>query len=201
VFSFHPVKSITTGEGGAILTNDDAVADRAARLRSHGITRDPAAMTDPVPGPWYYEQQALGFNHRMTDLQAALGLSQLGRLDGFVAARRDRAAGYDRALGGLPVRLPPAGLAAESAHHLYPVEVAPGRRRAIFERLQGDGIGVNVHYIPIHTQPFHRALGTIEGPFPNAERYYAGAITLPLFPTLDPAAQDHVIASLTAAVV
>ncbi len=200
VFSFHPVKIITTGEGGLLTTNDPRVAERLRRLRSHGITRDPAAMTGPSEGPWYYQQLELGFNYRMTDLQAALGLSQLQRLDAFVARRRQLVASYGERLADLPLELPQVQAGAEPAWHLYPVRLRLERlqhgHRAIFEALRGAGIGVNLHYIPVHLQPYYRQLGFAPGDFPEAERYYAEALSLPLFPDLTDEQQDQVASTL-----
>lgn len=203
VFSFHPVKIITTGEGGAALTNDDALADKMALLRSHGITRNPEQMTQAAEGPWYYQQIDLGYNYRMTDLQAALGLSQLSRLDEYVARRNDLAQRYAQLLANLPVETPaPIEAESRSALHLYVVRVMEeiGRNRcSIFETMRASGIGVNVHYIPVHTQPYYRALGFRPGDFPAAEAYYRNAITLPLFPTMTTAEQDRVVQVLTGA--
>lgn len=200
VFSFHPVKIITTGEGGLLTTNDPRLAERLRRLRSHGITRDPAAMTGPSEGPWYYQQLELGFNYRMTDLQAALGLSQLQRLDAFVARRRQLVARYGERLAHLPLELPQVQAGAEPAWHLYPVRLRLERlqhgHRAIFEALRGAGIGVNLHYIPVHLQPYYRQLGFAPGDFPEAERYYAEALSLPLFPDLTDEQQDQVASTL-----
>ncbi len=199
VFSFHPVKIITTGEGGMALCNDAELAERMARLRSHGIRRD--AATQAAEGPWYYEQSELGFNYRMTDIQAALGLSQLARLDDYVAARRRLADRYDHLLAGLPLKTPWRDSQAGSAWHLYVIRLedaalaSPGRR-AVFEHLRAAGIGVNVHYIPVHLQPDYRRLGFAPGDFPVAEDYYARAITLPLYPGLSDAEQDRVVAVL-----
>ncbi|MDD5390004.1 MAG: UDP-4-amino-4,6-dideoxy-N-acetyl-beta-L-altrosamine transaminase [Gallionellaceae bacterium] len=199
VFSFHPVKIITTGEGGMALCNDAALADHMARLRSHGICRDAAIQA--AEGPWYYEQTELGFNYRMTDMQAALGLSQLARLDEYVAARRRLADRYDHLLAGLPLRTPWRDLQADSAWHLYVIRLEdavlakPGRR-AVFEHLRAAGIGVNVHYIPVHLQPDYRRLGFARGDYPVAEDYYARTITLPLHPGLSDADQDRVVAEL-----
>ena len=200
IFSFHPVKIITTAEGGMAVTNDPSLGRRMERLRSHGITRDPAEMTHPPDGPWYYQQIELGLNYRLTEMQAALGLSQLGRLDAFLARRRALAARYDALLQGLPLR-PQAPLAgAVSAFHLYVVRLmpdpaAPGHR-AVFEALRAAGIGVNLHYIPVHLQPFWRARGFAEGDFPAAEDYYRHAISLPMFPGLGETDQDRVVAAL-----
>ncbi|MHC8321674.1 UDP-4-amino-4,6-dideoxy-N-acetyl-beta-L-altrosamine transaminase [Pseudomonas sp. GB2N2] len=200
VFSFHPVKIITSGEGGMVLTNRPELAAHLRRLRSHGMTRDPQQMTEPSHGPWYYQQVELGFNYRMTDLQAALGLSQLRKLDGFIARRRELAARYDRLFAGLPLTLPCAQFEAESAWHLYVVRLQTQRitlsHRQVFEGLRAAGIGVNLHYIPVHLQPYYRDLGFGEGDFPEAERYYAEAVSLPLFPLLSDEQQDHVVAQL-----
>jgi UDP-4-amino-4,6-dideoxy-N-acetyl-beta-L-altrosamine transaminase len=203
VFSFHPVKILTTGEGGMLLTNDDALHRQLGLLRSHGMVRDPADLEDQGQGAWYYEQHALGFNYRITDIQAALGLSQLGRLDAFVARRRAIAARYDALLADLPVTTPFQAAYGESAWHLYPVWIQPGadgdvaaRRKAVFASLREQGIGVNVHYIPVPTQPYYRKLGFVPGQFPAAERYYAGAISLPMYFSLSDAEQDQVVDAL-----
>ncbi|MBL8470073.1 UDP-4-amino-4,6-dideoxy-N-acetyl-beta-L-altrosamine transaminase [Methyloversatilis discipulorum] len=197
VFSFHPVKIITTAEGGMALTQDAALARRMERLRSHGITRDPADMTQAPDGPWYYQQIELGFNYRMTDMQAALGLSQMSRLDAFVARRHEVAARYADALAGLPVDLPPAEPDGRSALHLYVVRVgADLDRRVVFEALRARDIGVNVHYIPVHLQPYYAALGFRPGHCPAAERYYAAAISLPMHPGLSDADHDRVVMAL-----
>ena len=211
VFSFHPVKIITTGEGGIVTTQDPALARRLQLLRSHGITRVAGEMVreDPLPDPWYYEQSTLGFNYRLTDIQSALGWSQLQRLDGFHAARERLADRYDRLLAGLPLKLParaPSATAtARSSWHLYVIEVLPrdgaASRATVFKRLWDANIAVNVHYIPIHTQPFYRARGFRPGQFQAAEAYYAGAISIPLFPTLTDAQQDYVVAELKKALV
>jgi len=200
VFSFHPVKIITTGEGGMVLTNRPELAERLRRLRSHGMTRDPAQMDEASHGPWYYQQVELGFNYRMTDIQAALGLSQLARLDAFVERRRVLAARYQTLLADLPLQLPTAQAQAESAWHLYVVRLHTERignsHRQIFEALRGAGVGVNLHYIPVHLQPYYRALGFAPGDFPEAERYYGQALTLPLYPALSEVDQDFVIRQL-----
>ncbi len=200
VFSFHPVKIVTTGEGGMAVTRDPALAARMARLRSHGITRDPAEMDTPPAGPWIYEMQELGWNYRMTDLQAALGSSQMRRLDDFVARRAALAARYDALLAGSGLTLPPRTVDGHSAWHLYVVgwneERSGLSRDAAFMYLRAAGIGVNVHYIPVHLQPYYRRLGFRPGQFPAAEAYYATALSLPLYATLDEAAQDRVIATL-----
>jgi perosamine synthetase len=191
VFSFHPVKPITTGEGGAVLTNDGLLAARCRRLRDHGLVRDP----DTADGPWSYELHELGWNFRLTDLQAALGLVQLGRLDALVARRREIAAGYDRALAAVPgVRPVEPRPGTRSAVHLYPVRVPAGLRRAVFERLRAQGIGVQVHYIPVHLQPFYR--GSDPGVFPAAEAFYAEILSLPCFPEMTDRDVDEVVAAL-----
>lgn len=200
VFSFHPVKIVTTGEGGAVLTNDPALCDRLRRLRSHGITRDPAQMDEPDEGAWSYEMQELGFNYRITDIQAVLGLSQLKRLDGFLARRRVLVQRYDALLKNLPLQLPQLDALDESAWHLYVVRVkdnsAHANRRAVFDALRAADIGVNVHYIPVHLQPYYRRLGFKPGDFPQAEQYYREALSLPLYATLTDAQQDRVVAQL-----
>lgn len=203
VFSFHPVKIITTAEGGMALTNDPKLAVAMAQLRSHGITRDPAEMTHAPDGPWYYQQVALGFNYRLTDLQAALGLSQMARLETYVARRHEIARRYDTMLQGLPVTTPWQLPDTWSGLHLYVVRVDPavaGRGRGeVFAALRERGIDVNVHYIPVHTQPYYHRLGYRLGDFPEAERYYAEAISLPMYATLTNAQQDEVVAALSEA--
>jgi UDP-4-amino-4,6-dideoxy-N-acetyl-beta-L-altrosamine transaminase len=200
VFSFHPVKIVTTGEGGAVLTNDPGLCDRLRRLRSHGITRDPAQMDEPDVGAWSYEMQELGFNYRITDIQAVLGLSQLKRLDGFLARRRMLVQRYDTLLKNLPLQLPQLDALDESAWHLYVVRVkdnsAHADRRAVFDALRAADIGVNVHYIPVHLQPYYRRLGFKPGNFPQAEQYYREALSLPLYAALTDAQQDRVVAQL-----
>jgi UDP-4-amino-4,6-dideoxy-N-acetyl-beta-L-altrosamine transaminase len=200
VFSFHPVKIITTGEGGLVLTNRPELAERLRRLRSHGMTRDPAQMDEPSHGPWYYQQVELGFNYRITDMQAALGLSQLDKLDGFLARRRALVTRYQTLLADLPLTLPALQPEAESAWHLYVVRVQTERlcisHREVFEGLRAAGIGVNVHYIPVHLQPYYRDLGFTPGDFPEAEAYYAQAISLPMYPAMTDAQQDLVVDQL-----
>lgn len=197
VFSFHPVKIITTAEGGVALTNSAELAEKMALLRSHGITRDPAQMTHAADGPWYYQQIDLGFNYRMTELQAALGFSQLQRLDQFVARRHELAARYDQLLAALPVTTPWQHPDSYSGLHLYVVRlklVQIGKsHRQVFESMREQGIGVNLHYIPVHTQPYYQRMGFMLGDFPEAERYYAEAISLPMFQTMTYAQQDRVI--------
>ncbi len=202
VFSFHPVKLITTAEGGIATTRDAELAARMSLFRSHGVTRDPQRMDHPSEGPWYYEQQELGYNYRMTELQAALGLSQLTRLDTFLRRRHQLADRYDRLLADLPLQLPLRRPSAFSALHLYPVRLLPGRtadRRQVFERMRAAGIVVNVHYIPIYRQPYYQRLGYDPADFPEAERYYAQCLTLPLFPALTESQQDVVVAALRTA--
>lgn len=203
VFSFHPVKIITTAEGGMALTNDAALAKRMALLRSHGITRDPAQMTHGPDGPWYYQQIELGFNYRMTELQAALGVSQMDRIDDYVRRRHALAERYDVRLAGLPLTLPWQHPDSDSGLHLYVIRLQPERidksHREVFELLRSRGIGVNLHYIPVHTQPYYQRMGFHAGDYPEAERYYAEAISLPMYPTMTEAQQDQVVAALTEA--
>ena len=200
VFSFHPVKIITTAEGGMALTNSPELAEKMALLRSHGITRDPAHMTHAADGPWYYQQIDLGFNYRMTELQAALGVSQLQRLDQYVARRHELASRYDRLLAALPVMTPWQHPDSYSGLHLYVVrlklEQIGKSHREVFESLREQGIGVNLHYIPVHTQPYYQHMGFKQGDFPEAERYYAQAISLPMFQSMTDAQQDEVVAAL-----
>ncbi|HEX7129060.1 MAG TPA: UDP-4-amino-4,6-dideoxy-N-acetyl-beta-L-altrosamine transaminase [Rhodanobacteraceae bacterium] len=204
VFSFHPVKIITTAEGGMALTNDDGLAASMALLRSHGITRDPAQMTHESEGPWYYQQIALGYNYRMTELQAALGLSQMRRIDDYVARRHAIARRYDSLLAELPVTVPWQHPDGYSGMHLYVVRLKLDRigrsHREVFDAMHASGIGVNLHYIPVHTQPYYRRLGFRPGDYPEAEQYYAEAISLPLFPTMSEEQQDDVVAALRMAV-
>jgi len=204
VFSFHPVKIITTGEGGMALTNDAGLHQKMALLRSHGITRDSRLMSNNVDeGGWYYEQVDLGFNYRMTDMQAALGFSQLGRIDEFVARRRRLAARYSEALRSLAVTTPWQNDQGASSWHLYVIQIDPARttrtRREVFDYLRGAGVLVNVHYIPVHLQPYYRRMGFGPGDFPVAEAYYDGAISLPLYFGLSEEKQDYVIRMLSEA--
>jgi dTDP-4-amino-4,6-dideoxygalactose transaminase len=202
VFSFHPVKIITTAEGGAVTTNSAELAEKLALFRSHGVTRDEPLMTRPSHGPWYYEQIELGYNYRMTDLQAALGSSQMKRLDPSVARRHEIAERYDAKLADLPLQLPFREAFGYSAFHLYVVlleEARAAERRAVFESLRAQGIGVNVHYIPVHLQPFHRESGREAGAFPCAEDYYARAISIPMYASLTDQQQDEVVAALGSA--
>lgn len=193
VLSFHPVKIITTAEGGMVLTNDAELARKMELLRSHGITRDPARMTHTPDGPWYYQQIDLGFNYRMTELQAALGVSQMDRLDTYVARRHEIAARYDELLHQLPLTLPWQHPDSYSSFHLYVIRLKLDNinrsHRQVFESLREQGIGVSLHYIPVHTQPHYQKMGFRKGDFPEAERYYAEALSLPMYPTLSEA--DH----------
>jgi len=201
VFSFHPVKIITTAEGGAALTNSSVLAEKLMLLRSHGITRDPAHMTREPDGPWYYQQIALGFNYRMTELQAALGISQMQRLDQFVARRHDLAHRYNKLLADLPLTTPWQNPDGYSGLHLYVIrlqlENIKKTHRQIFEELREQGIGVNLHYIPVHLQPFYKDMGFCNGDFPQAECYYQQAISLPMYHTLTEEQQDSVVQAVT----
>jgi UDP-4-amino-4,6-dideoxy-N-acetyl-beta-L-altrosamine transaminase len=200
VFSFHPVKIMTSAEGGMALTNSEELAGRMELLRSHGITRDPALFKAAPPGgapAWYYEMQELGFNYRLTDLHAALGISQLARLEAYVERRNEIARRYDAALARLPLQLPEVIEGNLSSFHIYPVRVADAAtRNRLFERLRADGIGANLHYAPVHLQPYYRGLGFGPGMFPQAEAYGDTALTLPIFPAMGDEAQAQVIASL-----
>jgi len=218
VFSFHPVKIITTGEGGMALTNDPVLAAKMARLRSHGITRDPSEFTGfsefqssgfslhvSEAGPWYYEQLELGFNYRMTDIQAALGLSQMRRLEEFVARRALIAERYDEMLAGLPLTTPHQSSDASSAWHLYVIRLRLDRCKMShvesFRALRAAGIGVNLHYIPVYLQPYYRNLGFEPGHCPEAESYYSEAISLPMFAGLTEDQQAEVVEALSLIVV
>ncbi len=196
VFSFHPVKIITTGEGGMAMTNDAQLAKRMQLLRSHGITRDINDMTQEPDGPWYYQQIDLGFNYRMTDLQAALGLSQMRRLDEFVTKRHAIAKRYDELLSGLPVVTPWQHSDSYSGLHLYVIRLKLAEinktHRQVFEALRAEGIGVNLHYIPVCCQPYYEGLGFKAGYCPDAERYYAEAISLPMYPGLSEVQQNQI---------
>ena len=200
IFSFHPVKIITTAEGGMALTNDDELATRLSLLRSHGITRDPALMTHEMDGPWYYQQVALGYNYRMTDLQAALGASQMTRLDEYVDRRHAIAARYNQRLADLPLILPWQHPNSYSAYHLYVIRLQldkiPRSHLQVFEALRAKDIMVNLHYIPVHTQPYYQATGFRQGDYPEAERYYSEAISMPMHPQLTDAEQDYVVNAL-----
>lgn len=200
VFSFHPVKIITTAEGGMAMTNSDELAHKMALLRSHGITRDPAHMTHEPDGPWYYQQIDLGYNYRMTELQAALGLSQMTRLDDYVARRHALARRYDTLLADLPITLSWQHPDSYSGLHLYVVRLQLDKltqtHRQVFEALRAQGIGVNLHYIPVHTQPHYQRMGFKSADFPESQNYYAQAISLPMYQTLTEEQQDRVVAVL-----
>ncbi|HQR87067.1 MAG TPA: UDP-4-amino-4,6-dideoxy-N-acetyl-beta-L-altrosamine transaminase [Limnohabitans sp.] len=200
VFSFHPVKIITTAEGGMAVTNNPEIAHAMELLRSHGITRDESHMTHPSDGPWYYEQTTLGFNYRMTELQAALGVSQMQRLDSFVAQRHALAKRYDELLSKLPLVTPWQHPDSYSGLHLYVIRLRLKQihktHRQVFEGLRAQGIGVNLHYIPVHTQPYYEKMGHDRSALTQAEQYYAEAISLPMFQDLTHAQQDQVVAAL-----
>lgn len=197
IFSFHPVKIITTAEGGMALTNSETLANKLRLLRSHGITRDPAWLEQPDTGLWYYEQQALGYNYRMTDVQAALGLSQLTHLTEWIARRRQLAHQYQTQLAELPLILPNFDMLAHSAWHLYVVQLDTEKtslsRRTVFDALRAANIGVNVHYIPVYWQPYYRQLGFERGLCPNAENYYQRAISIPMYSGLSDEDQSKVV--------
>lgn len=197
VFSFHPVKIITTAEGGLALTNNDALAEKMNLHRSHGVTRDTSLMTHEPDGPWYYQQVALGFNYRMTELQAALGISQMQRLDEFVAQRHKLAERYNQLLADLPITLPWQQTDSYSGLHLYVILLQLDKinktHLQVFEQLREAGIGVNLHYIPVHMQPYYQDMGFEKGAFPEAEHYYEEAISLPMFSTMTEQQQDEVV--------
>lgn len=197
VFSFHPVKIITTAEGGLATTNDPELAQKMQLFRSHGVTRDPELMTKPAEGAWYYQQVDLGFNYRMTELQAALGTSQMIRLDAFVAERYALQQRYHELLADLPVEVPYQYPDSNSALHLYPIQIelesVAQTHSQIFDALRECGIGVNLHYIPVHTQPYYQKMGFKQGDFPNAEYYYSRAISIPMFHGLTFDMQDQVV--------
>ena len=200
VFSFHPVKIITTGEGGMVVTNTASLYEKLSLMRNHGITRDPLQMTRPPHGSWYYEQIDLGCNYRMTDIQAALGASQMGRIDEFVKNRREIAVYYDKHLSDLPVITPYQSPECQSAWHLYVICLEIGQikksRREVFDLLRAAGIGVNVHYIPVHTHPYYQNTGFAYGNFPEAESYYERAVSLPIYSGLRTDQQDYIIDTL-----
>ncbi|MDK9762844.1 UDP-4-amino-4,6-dideoxy-N-acetyl-beta-L-altrosamine transaminase [Vibrio sp. D420a] len=201
VFSFHPVKIVTTAEGGAALTNSKELADKMALLRSHGITRDPELMSGDSHGGWYYQQIDLGFNYRMTELQAALGVSQMKRLDEFVSARHQLSKRYNEKLVNLPLVLPYQLPETYSGLHLFVIRLCLDKleltHKQIFDALRERGIGVNLHYIPVHTQPYYQEMGFAEGDFPESERYYQEAISLPMFHGMTEVQQDTVVNTLT----
>ena len=201
IFSFHPVKIITSGEGGLATTNDPYLAEKMRLLRSHGVTRDADMMTSAPDGPWYYEQIDLGFNYRMTDIHAALGLSQLKRLDAFVGKRRQLADNYDRLLAGLPVTPLARRPDRLSAFHLYVILLQLNQIRLthaeVLNQMRAAAIGVNLHYIPVYRQPYFQKLGFSEGYCPQAEHYYQRALTLPLYPALTPEEQEKIVHTLS----
>jgi len=200
VFSFHPVKIITTAEGGLATTNNKKLLERMQLFRSHGVTRDPELMTKKSEGDWYYQQVDLGFNYRMTELQAALGVSQMKRLDEFVALRHQHQKRYDELLKNLPVVTPYQDMDSYSALHLYPIIIQTDKvkntRKEIFEALRKNDIGVNVHYIPVHMQPYYENAGFKNGSYPNAESYYNNTVSIPIFSGLTIKMQDEVIEAL-----
>lgn len=200
VFSFHPVKIITTAEGGMALTNNNTLAESMDLLRSHGITRDPSLMTHGMDGPWYYQQVALGYNYRMTDLQGALGNSQMNRLDQYVARRHELARRYNELLKDLPVITPWQHPDGYSGLHLYVIRLELDNMTKthlqVFAALRANNIMVNLHYIPVHTQPYYQQMGFKVGQFPEAERYYAEAISLPMYPGMTKTQQDEVVSGL-----
>jgi UDP-4-amino-4,6-dideoxy-N-acetyl-beta-L-altrosamine transaminase len=197
VFSFHPVKIITTAEGGLATTNDKGLLTRMQLFRSHGVTRDPELMTKKTEGEWYYQQVDLGFNYRMTELQAALGVSQMERLDEFVALRHQRQIRYDELLKGLPIVVPYQSLDSYSALHLYPIQIKLDKIKRthyeVFQALRENDIGVNIHYIPVHTQPYYENMGFKKGDYPNTESYYKSTISIPMFQGLTIEMQDEVV--------
>jgi len=201
VFSFHPVKIVTTAEGGAALTNQKELADKMALFRSHGITRDTELMRGESHGSWYYQQVDLGFNYRMTELQAALGVSQMKRLDEFVSVRHHLSERYNEKLIDLPVVLPYQLPETYSGLHLYVIRLRLDEisltHKQVFEALREQGVGVNLHYIPVHTQPYYQDMGFAEGDFPESERYYREAISLPIYHGMTEEQQDTVIDCLT----
>jgi UDP-4-amino-4,6-dideoxy-N-acetyl-beta-L-altrosamine transaminase len=201
VFSFHPVKIITTAEGGVATTNNPALAQKMDLLRSHGITRDTSLMKEKSHGGWYYEQIDLGFNYRMTEMQAALGLSQISRLHNFVANRNALAANYNQLLMHLPLITPLQNDDSYSARHLYVIRLQLDKislsHKEVFKQLREKGLGVNLHYIPVHTQPYFKELGFAAGQFTESEKYYADAISIPLFHAMTQQQQNKVVSVLT----
>ncbi|WP_196595128.1 UDP-4-amino-4,6-dideoxy-N-acetyl-beta-L-altrosamine transaminase [Pectinatus frisingensis] len=201
VFSFHPVKIITTGEGGMVLTNNEKLYNKLLLYRTHGITRNPEYMTEKADGPWYYEQIELGYNYRMTDMQAALGYSQMNRIEKFTKRRRELAEQYNELLKGLPLALPYQSPETVSSWHIYVVRIKFNKvkinKTELFSNMRQKGIALNVHYIPVHTQPYYRNLGFDWGNFPNSEQYYEEAVTLPLYYTLTDEEQKYIIESLS----
>lgn len=203
IFSFHPVKVMTTAEGGMAVTNNEAIADHMRLLVNQGVTKSKREFENRAPGDWYYEQQSLGFNYRMTELQAALGLSQLKRLEQFIVRRHELVQAYYQLLAGLPLQLPGEADYAYSSWHLFPImlnEVLAEQRATIFKYLRDHNIGTQVHYIPVHTQPFYQKMGFTWGMYPIAEDYYQRALSLPLFPDLTLEDQEYVVDTLRNAI-
>ena len=204
VFSFHPVKIITTAEGGLATTNSKKLLEKMQLYRSHGVTRDETIMTSQSEGAWYYQQVELGFNYRLTELQAALGISQMERIDEFICKRHILKDNYNSLLDDLPITKPHQDNHCYSALHLYPIKIEStnirNKREKIFNKLRGDGIGVNVHYIPIPSQPYYKQFGFEKGDFPNAENYYKAALSLPLHPGMSLQDQDKVVSSIIKAI-
>lgn len=200
VFSFHPVKIVTTAEGGMAVTNDPKLAEQLSLLRSHGITRDNSLMTKPADGPWYYQQIELGYNYRMTDMQAALGVSQMQRLDKYIAKRHELAERYNELLKDLPIILPWQTEYSYSGLHLYVIRLQLDKisktHLEVFDGMREAGVLVNLHYIPVHLQPYYQEIGFKEGQFPEAEQYYQEAISLPMFPTMTEEQQNQVVFTL-----
>jgi len=197
IFSFHPVKIITTGEGGMALTNNPVLAEKLERLRSHGITKDKSLMQTDAHGGWYYEQIELGFNYRMTDIHAALGLKQLERLDDFITRRKEIVKEYNSSLIGLPLILPWEHHDSDSACHLYVVQIDDSKtskkRVSFFDFMRDNGVNVNVHYIPIYKQPYYKNFGYVNDDFDQTEKYYSNCLSLPIYPALNKTDQDRVI--------
>ncbi|MGF1500149.1 MAG: UDP-4-amino-4,6-dideoxy-N-acetyl-beta-L-altrosamine transaminase [Elainellaceae cyanobacterium] len=200
VFSFHPVKIITTAEGGMVVTNRRDLYEKLIRLRTHGITRDADLMTEDAHGPWYYQQVDLGFNYRITDIQAALGWSQMQRLEEFCDRRRFLARRYDELLQGLPLTLPAQAPETNSSWHLYIIRLNLAKveqsHREVFEALRAANVGVNLHYIPVHTQPYYQQIGFRWGDFSQAEQYYREALSIPLYYGLQETDQDYIVERL-----
>jgi dTDP-4-amino-4,6-dideoxygalactose transaminase len=201
VFSFHPVKIITTGEGGMLTTNAKDISEKIHKLRSHGITRETEQLIHKEQGPWYYEQHDLGFNYRMTDIQAALGLSQLSKLSDFIERRKQIARTYNKLLKNLNIILPSDKQLDDSSWHLYVIQVSISDHKRIFSALRNKGIMVNLHYIPIYKQPFYQKIGFEYEYCANAETYYKQAITLPIYPGLSFEKQSYIVDQLSNLVV
>jgi UDP-4-amino-4,6-dideoxy-N-acetyl-beta-L-altrosamine transaminase len=197
VFSFHPVKIITSGEGGMALTNDNKLAKRMSLLRSHGVTREPSEMKNGSDGKWYYEQIELGYNYRMTDIQAALGISQFKKIDTKISRRHKIAERYNKLLSGLPLKLPYQSIDGYSAYHLYIIRLKNKNiHKQFFNALRNKGIGVNLHYIPLYRHPYYNFSARDYNNFPESESYYSEAITIPLYPTMSSHDQDIVVQAI-----